>query len=562
MHDLQTIAKYQIRGLLRRGGMGALYLAYDPELERQVVIKLLRDDIEDPSVRERFSREAKAVARLRHPNVVTIFEYGIHDGKQYIVMEYIPGETFADLIRRRAVLSLERKLELMEGVCAGLAYAHAAGIVHRDIKPANLMLDVDGNSKVLDFGIAQTGAATLTLEGNLIGTLNYMSPEQLMSGRGDIRSDVFAVGAVLYELIAYQQAFPGDLSDGLAARIVHSEPSPLATLCPDLRPGLLRTAAKALDKRPEERYQDLTALKSDLARMRELIRTEQPTAIEVRKSNGKPDLSLRTGATTVRLVRLLPRNGESGRAIPIAAAAAAAAVLSIGAALAWQLQAEAGRAIEPPEVRVIEITASAGPFLAPLPETPLQHLPIGPAPASHSSDSRSAERRHPTDPTVPGNADAARGRESVAPGLAASGSVTPVELSPLDSRQRTGEPVPLPRPPGQEVPQVSVPAVPDRAASEDSSAPAPPAPKPANESVSNDQQVRDAVQAHVRKLSSRTQQVELLSLPVVQIGPDNRAAAATCTLRFRNQLRPGAAFDRTTVFDLRKREGGWEIVNP
>src|SRR5688572_821611 len=102
MHDPQTIAKYQIRGLLRRGGMGALYLAYDPELERQVVIKLLRDDIEDPSVRERFSREAKSVARLRHPNVVTIFEYGIDDGKQYIVMEYIPGETFADLIRRRA----------------------------------------------------------------------------------------------------------------------------------------------------------------------------------------------------------------------------------------------------------------------------------------------------------------------------------------------------------------------------------------------------------------------------------------------------------------------------
>jgi serine/threonine protein kinase len=156
--------------------MGSIYLARDPQLDRLVVIKLLRDDLQDNAeLRERFLREARSVARLRHSNIVTVHDVGEDEGRSFMAMEYVAGDTLAQVLRRTPPLSLTTRLEMVEELCAGLAHAHNAGIIHRDIKPANLMVDADGVLKILDFGIARLGDSGLTQEGAMMGTVNYMN---------------------------------------------------------------------------------------------------------------------------------------------------------------------------------------------------------------------------------------------------------------------------------------------------------------------------------------------------------------------------------------------------
>ncbi len=249
--------------------MGSLYLGWDPMLERQIAIKLLRDDNEE--LRERFAREARSVARLRHPNIVTIFDVGEQDGQPFIAMEYIQGQTLGDLIRRGAPLALTRKLQIIDDISDGLAFAHKAGIVHRDVKPANVMVEHEGDVKILDFGIARIAESGMTQAGMLIGTLNYMSPEQVAGRIVDRRSDIFAVGAVMYELLALKQAFPGGLHNGILNRILHEPPPPLASICADLDPEVIEIVDRALEKQPEARFQDLQAMRRELQRVRQRL---------------------------------------------------------------------------------------------------------------------------------------------------------------------------------------------------------------------------------------------------------------------------------------------------
>ena len=251
--------------------MATLYLAQDPRLERSVAIKLLKEDSE--ALRERFAREARTAARLRHVNIVSIFDVDEFDGQPFIAMEYIPGETLAEMIRRRAPIGLARKVEMMADLCTGLAFAHRAGIIHRDIKPANIMVDSEGTLKILDFGIARFGGSSLTQAGTLMGTLNYMSPEQVTGQELDARSDIFAVGAVFYELIAYKQAFSGSMTEILSA-ILHREPAPVNSLVPNLDPDVVRIVARALDKDLAKRYQDLATMRRDLAAVRTRLDAE------------------------------------------------------------------------------------------------------------------------------------------------------------------------------------------------------------------------------------------------------------------------------------------------
>jgi serine/threonine-protein kinase len=192
------IGRYQILEKIGDGGMGSLYLARDPAIDRLVAIKLLRRGFDTDALRERFAREARAAGRLRHTHIVTIFDVGEHDGDPFIAMEFLAGETLAELIRQEARLSLSRRLELLEELCDGLAYAHRAGLVHRDIKPANLMVDADGVLKILDFGIVRVDESGITQSGVLVGTINYMAPEQVLGIAVDHRSDIFAVGLVAY----------------------------------------------------------------------------------------------------------------------------------------------------------------------------------------------------------------------------------------------------------------------------------------------------------------------------------------------------------------------------
>ena len=269
----QAIDRYRVRERLGQGGMGALFLALDPAIDRLVAIKVLR--LDNPDVRERFQREARLAARLQHPNIVTVYDVGDHEGQPFIAMEYIPGETLAELIRRRAPLDTRNRIEIVIEICSGLAFAHKHGIVHRDIKPANLILSRDSNIlKILDFGIARAGESGLTQVGMVIGTPNYMSPEQVRGENIDQRSDIFAVGLVLYELLVYKQAFEAETQPAVLMKILSDQPAPLATLDPTIDAGVATVVYKALAKNPSDRYQDLGAMKADLVRIVQRLETE------------------------------------------------------------------------------------------------------------------------------------------------------------------------------------------------------------------------------------------------------------------------------------------------
>jgi eukaryotic-like serine/threonine-protein kinase len=263
------IGRYEIQRRLGTGGMGSLYLARDPGLDRLVAIKLLKDDFQDDEdLRERFAREARSVARLRHPNIVIVFDVGEDEGRPFMAMEYIAGETLTHVFRRDPPLPLARRLGLMEELCAGLAHAHGAGIVHRDIKPANLMLDGEGVLKILDFGIARLANSGMTQDGMMMGSVNYMSPEQIV-GRGvDHRTDIFAAGAVLYEAIALAQAFPGAIDSGVLHSILEKGPIPLDQRVPGVEPELVRIVRQALEREPEKRYDDVNVMRRDIVRVR------------------------------------------------------------------------------------------------------------------------------------------------------------------------------------------------------------------------------------------------------------------------------------------------------
>ncbi|MEE2792524.1 MAG: protein kinase [Acidobacteriota bacterium] len=264
MPSPSTISRYEIKRELGRGGMGTLYLALDPLIDRLVAVKLLRVDTEE--IRTRFLREARAGGRLQHKNIVTFYDVGVYEDQPFIAFEYVKGETLEEVIGRKATLALDRKLKLIEELCDGLGYAHDAGLIHRDIKPANLMVtEGSGELKVLDFGIARgTEVSGLTQTGAICGTMNYMSPEQAQGRPLDHRSDIFAVGAVLYEILTYRRAFPGN---DLQA-VLRDTPEPVTQIAPFLDPDLDDIVARALVPDPAHRYQHLRELAERLADLR------------------------------------------------------------------------------------------------------------------------------------------------------------------------------------------------------------------------------------------------------------------------------------------------------
>ena len=203
-----VIGRYQVRARLGQGGMGVVYLALDPLIDRLVAIKLLR--VNTAELRNRFLREAVIAGRLHHPNIVSIYDVGEYEEQPFIAMEYVDGETLAEVIRRRAPLALSRKVELLTDLCEGLAYAHRAGLIHRDVKPSNMVVNREGRLKILDFGIARLADSSVTAAGSMVGTPSYMSPEQIEGQPVDKRSDIFSVGIVCYELLVYRRAFDGE----------------------------------------------------------------------------------------------------------------------------------------------------------------------------------------------------------------------------------------------------------------------------------------------------------------------------------------------------------------
>jgi serine/threonine-protein kinase len=270
----QSIGRYQILKRLGAGQMGVLYLGRDPEIGRLVAVKVLKEDAHD-EVRQRFLNEAQ-VGRMIHQNIVVVFDVGQFGDQPFIVMEYVDGAPMEELIRQKRAMPLDMRLRFLEQLCAGLHYAHEAGVFHRDIKPGNLMLDRKHNVKILDFGVAHMdspGARRLTQTGSVMGTFNYMSPEQVVGQATDYRTDIFSVGSVMYELLSFRQAFPGSLHEGVLQRIQREPHRPLAAVVSGIDPALVGIVDRALQKDREMRYQHLDEMGNDIVTVRMALRT-------------------------------------------------------------------------------------------------------------------------------------------------------------------------------------------------------------------------------------------------------------------------------------------------
>lgn len=270
--------RYQIIRLIARGGMAEVYLATDTRLNRGVAIKVLHEEFaQNAAFLHRFQREAHAMAGLNHPNMVQVYDYGQEDGASYIVMEYVRGKTMRDLLREQSTPPPERAAEVMADVAGALQYAHEHGIVHRDVKPANIMIDVDGEVKVADFGIAQ-GAdedQQLTQVGAVVGTAAYFSPEQAQGHVADARSDVYAMGCVLYELLTNRPPFDGETPWAIAYKHVNERARSPRSLNPAVPADLEAIVLTAMQKDPARRYQSATEMRDDLLRWR---RGQRPRA--------------------------------------------------------------------------------------------------------------------------------------------------------------------------------------------------------------------------------------------------------------------------------------------
>jgi hypothetical protein len=265
--------------------MATVYAAHDSILGRLVAIKVFAGDLDIPDARARFVREARSAAALAHPHIVAVHDFGDHESQPYIVMEYIKGETLAELIRRKAPVPQADKLRWIEELASAAGYAHGMSVIHRDIKPANLMIDRSGRLKVLDFGIARM-LGTVSHTRDAIGTPGYMAPEQILGDQVDGRADLFAIGVVFYELLSYTEAFPGDTSPAITHRILHNEPAPLLHLLPDLDPDVQRIIERALKKNVNDRFPDAESFGQAVSRVRRRIEADvapvAPTVLMIR----------------------------------------------------------------------------------------------------------------------------------------------------------------------------------------------------------------------------------------------------------------------------------------
>jgi len=266
MMSIQTVGRYEITGELGRGAMGVVYKALDPTIGRTVALKTMRLDVHGLDAQEmvrRFQNEARAAGVLNHPNIVTIYDAGEQDGIFYIAMEFIEGTTLHELLAEKRVLATDEVLQLTRQICRGLDYAHSNGIVHRDIKPANIMITGNGTVKIMDFGIAKSGGQ-VTNTGQVLGTPNYMAPEQVKGRQLDGRSDLFSLGVILYEMLTGEKPFVGQNVTTIIYKIVNENPITPRDLDVTVHPGLSAIVTKALAKAPDDRYQTGADLIRDL----------------------------------------------------------------------------------------------------------------------------------------------------------------------------------------------------------------------------------------------------------------------------------------------------------
>ncbi|CAK0773492.1 eukaryotic-like serine/threonine-protein kinase [Azospirillaceae bacterium] len=287
--DIKEIGCYSVLGEINRGAMGVVYKAFDPKAQKNVAIKTLKkNSINDPDFvtqLARFKREAEAVKLFSHPNIVSVFDYGENNFISYIVMEYINGASLKEILDKHIILSVDFVAKIMCGVLAALSYLHCNGLVHRDIKPANILVTDSGEAKLADFGIARIESSTLTISGTILGTPSYMSPEQVRGLKADVRSDIFSAGVVFYEMLTGFRPFVGSLRT-VELAVLNSKPSRPSDLSSERLKLLDTVVARAMEKKPENRFQNAREFLSAIGNVLEILMKVNSCTINEKELDG------------------------------------------------------------------------------------------------------------------------------------------------------------------------------------------------------------------------------------------------------------------------------------
>ena len=378
----EKLGRFEIKGILGRGAMGEVYLGVDPSIGREVAIKtILATSAPDEDARQRFAREARAAGVLNHPNIVTIYEFGEDQGVLFIAMERVKGQDLDELLRQRSLAPGE-VLEVLAQVCDGLGYAHRNHIIHRDIKPSNVHVLRDGRriqAKVMDFGVARLRDSEMTATGTVVGTVSYMAPEYIRTGKPDGRSDLFAVGVMLYECISGRRPFEGDTTPTILYRIVNEPPDPVdLSQLREISPAIRSVLDRALAKNPDERYQAAEDLAQALRAAKDPTWQGQPREatirLEARTQAGPLPPPIAPAAPTAGLP--IPKPTRSRLPLVAALLGMAGLGIMVGGGYTFYRLARAGKVLA---LRTAPAQAPAGPAAPEAPAQP-EAAPVPPSP--------------------------------------------------------------------------------------------------------------------------------------------------------------------------------------
>jgi serine/threonine-protein kinase len=296
--ELTQLGKYKIQSFLGQGAMGKVYKAHDPVLNRFVAIKTITSTLAgDPELRRRFQVEAQAAARLNHPNIITVYDYGEQDDTIYIAMELLEGTDLKEMLIAGSFKGLSDKLRIMGQICEGLSFAHSKGVIHRDLKPANVHFNHHGTVKIMDFGLARLDSGDRSKAGTVVGTPNYMSPEQVMGDEVDPRTDVFSAGAVFYELLCNRKPFDADSVHGILFQVVHKEPTPVREISRELPPIVGEVAQRALAKDRVHRFQSAGEFREAIIAIEHALASGRPQEARLARVG---DATLHPSSPTIR----------------------------------------------------------------------------------------------------------------------------------------------------------------------------------------------------------------------------------------------------------------------
>jgi hypothetical protein len=356
--DRDRIGKYQILGEIGRGTMGEVFRALDPVLGRHVALKTLSTrlaPVNDPEALARFQREAQAAAQLNHPNIVTIHDFGRDGETLYMAMELLEGTDLRDAIDNDLLHGIEAKLKVLDAVLEGLDYAHARGVIHRDIKPANIHLGPGGQVKIMDFGLARMNTSEMTQDGIVVGTPNYMSPEQALGERVDARSDLFSTGAVLYELLTGHKPFEADSTPSVLFQVVHREAPAVTRWAPEVPEPVVAVIERALLKDRDRRYGSAAEMRLALIDAAEgsRARPAPPPLPEGSGASARPSASSPGAPRAARVRRSGLPSALRAPTLPLALGGALLLALLGGGTALWMRGAPAPEPSPAPEARQV-----------------------------------------------------------------------------------------------------------------------------------------------------------------------------------------------------------------